>query len=263
MAINILPRSRLEEAFGLVGKRAIVTGAGSGLAESIAKTLAMAGASVVVAHDDIAQAERVVSEIAANGDTARAAMCDVTDEASIIALMADEEEPDIVVLGAMQQGGVPAVDMSAAQWDAMFAINTRGAFLTAREAIKRMVAAGRGGRIIALSTIGSQRPMLRGNAAYGSSKAALNQLCRNLAFEHAADGIRVNAILPGAFPTNAPRMPGAEDFAPSGPGLTMTRHLSGMGEPADMGWLAVYLASPAAQYITGQSFVIDGGFQVG
>lgn len=253
----------LQEMFGLAGHRAVVTGAGSGLAEVIAMTLARAGADVVVAHDDMSQAERVVGEITVAGGAASAAHCDVTDETSIVTLFEDRPPPDVVVLGAMMQGGVPALEIGADQWDAMFSINTRGAFLTAREAIRSMVAGGKGGGIIALSTIGSQRPMLRGNAAYGSSKAALNQLCRNLAFEHAGDGIRVNAILPGAFMTNAPKMPGSETFTASGPGMTPSRHLSGIGDPADLGWLAVYLASRAARYITGQAFVIDGGFQVG
>jgi NAD(P)-dependent dehydrogenase (short-subunit alcohol dehydrogenase family) len=263
MTSNAPAHVGLDEVFGLTGKRAVVTGAGSGLAEAIAKALASAGASVIVAHDDIEQAERVAHAITSSGGEACSAVCDVTDEASVVALFANEEAPDIVVLGAMNQGGVPAIEISAASWDSMFTINTRGAFLTAREAIKRMQDSGRGGRIIALSTIGSQRPMLRGNAAYGASKAALNQLCRNLAFEHAEDGITANAILPGAFLTNAPKMPGSEGFSPSGPGLTLSRHLSGMGDPADIGWLAVYLASPAARFITGQCFVMDGGFQVG
>lgn len=253
----------LNQAFGLAGKHAVVTGAGSGLAETIARTLALAGASVLVAHDDAGEAERVAAGITAAGGVATAARCDVTDEASVVALFATGPAPDILIIGAMNQGGVPAVEMTATQWDAMYAINARGAFLTAREAIRRMREAGNGGRIIALSTIGSEHPVLVGNAAYGSSKAALNQLCRGLAFEHAADGIRVNAILPGAIPGNAPKMAGAESFPPTGPGATPGRHLGGFGNPADVGWLAVYLASPAAGYITGQTIVMDGGFQVG
>lgn len=250
----------LTKAFGLHGKRAVVTGAGSGLAEYVAKALACAGASVVVAHHDEPSAARVVGEIVASGGSAQAILCDVADESSVIALFANNEAPDIVVLGAMQQNGLPAVEISAEQWDGMFSINTRGAFLTSREAIRRMRSAGAGGRIIALSTIGSERPMLHGNAAYGASRAALNQLCRNLAFEHAADGICVNAILPGGFLIDAPKMPGAETFQPTGPGLDMPRYLSGIGDSGDVGLLAVFLASPAARFITGQCFVIDGGF---
>lgn len=253
--------STIADIFGLDGQTAVVTGAGSGLAETIAKALAWAGAHVIVAHDDAAEAERVAREIRDQGASASAMQCDTTDEADIVALFQASLAPDIVVLGAMMQGGVPAVEMSAEQWDAMFAINARGAFLTAREAVKQMTSAGRPGRIIALSTIGSEHPVLRGNAAYGASKAALNQLCRTLAFEHAADNIKVNAILPGAIPGNAPRMAGA--YASGGPGANPDRHLSGHGKAEDVGWLAVFLASPAARYITGQTFVIDGGFQIG
>jgi gluconate 5-dehydrogenase/2-deoxy-D-gluconate 3-dehydrogenase len=259
------PAATLDQAFGLEGKVALVTGAGSGLAEAIAVTLARAGAHVIAAHDDMAEAQRVAEAIRGIGGSARAAHCDVADEDAIVALFdvaaRASETPDIVVLGAMMQGGVPAAEMSADQWDGMFRVNMRGAFLTARTAIRHMVARGQGGRIIGLSTIGSEHPVLRGNAAYGASKAGLNALCRSLAFEHAADGIGVNVILPGAIPGNAPRMPGAG--AASGPGAQPDRHPSGFGDPADVGWMAVYLASPAARYITGQTFVIDGGFQVG
>lgn len=255
----------LTEAFALTGRTALVTGAGSGLAESIAMTLARAGASVVAAHDDPAEAERVAAAIRAAGGQARAARCDPADESSVLALFADlagrGETADIVILGAMMQGGVPATEMTAGQWDAMFAVNTRGAFLTAREAIRQLRAAGRPGRIIALSTIGSQHPVLTGNAAYGASKAALNQLCRTLAFEHAGDGILVNAILPGAIPGNAPKMEGAMPLG--GPGANTERHLLGYGKPGDVGWLAVYLAGPSGSYITGQTFRIDGGFAIG
>ena len=259
------PAPHLVRAFGLAGRTALVTGAGSGLAETIARTLALSGTSVIAAHDDRAEADRVAAAIRDAGGAARGATCDVTDEAQVIAMFEDcaarGEIPDIVVLGSMMQGGVAAIEMSAAQWDAMYAVNTRGAFLTAREAIRRLRHAGRPGRIIALSTIGSEHPVLVGNVAYGSSKAALNQLCRQLAFEHAGDGIRVNAILPGAIPGNAPRMEGAT--ALGGPGADAARHLSGFGKPADVGWLAVYLAGPSADYITGQTFTIDGGFNVG
>lgn len=255
----------LAGAFSLAGKIALVTGAGSGLAEAIAATLAKAGASVICAHADLAEAERVAGAIREAGDTARAALCDPTNESSVLALFADldarGELADVIVLGAMMQGGVPAIEMSAAQWDSMYAVNIRGAFLTAREAIKRLKAAGRPGRVIGLSTIGSEHPVLIGNAAYGSSKAALNQLCRNLAFEYAGDGILCNAILPGAIPGSAPKMAGAVHIG--GPGASPERHLSGYGEQLDVGWLAVYLAGPSARYVTGQTFVMDGGFQVG
>jgi len=253
-----------ENVMGLGGRTALVTGAGSGLAEAIAQVMARAGAKVICAHDDLGDAERVAAAIRADGNEARAIAMDPAKEESVLAAFAElkaaGELADIVVLGAMMQGGVPAIEMSAAQWDAMHNVNARGSFLTAREGIRALVAAGQPGRIIALSTIGSEHPVLHGNVAYGSSKAALNQMCRNLAFEHAADGIRVNAIMPGAIPGNAPAMPGA--VAGSGPGRNRDRHPCGFGNPEEIGWLAVYLAGPSANYITGQTIVMDGGFQV-
>ena len=255
----------LGEAFTLGGKTALVTGAGSGLAEIIAITLAQAGARLIVAHDEVREAERVAAAIRDAGGVARAVACDPADEASVVELFADAARagaiPDIVVIGAMMQGGVPAIDMSTDQWDSMYAVNIRGAFITAREAIRLLKQEGRPGRIIALSTIGSEHPVLIGNAAYGSSKAALNQLCRNLAYEHAGDRITVNAILPGAIPGSAPKMAGA--VAAHGPGANLDRHLGGFGDPMHVGWLAVYLAGPVGGYVSGQTVVIDGGFQIG
>lgn len=260
-----MTNAALEQALALSGRLALVTGAGSGLAETIAVTLARAGAAVICAHDDLAEAERVAAAIRGEGGRARAVICDPAGEASVLALFTDlaerGETADVIVLGAMMQGGVPAIEMTGTQWDAMYAVNARGAFLTAREAIKALKAARMPGRIIALSTMGSEHPVLVGNAAYGSSKAALNQLCRMLAYEHAADRILVNAILPGAIPGNAPKMEGAV-FA-GGPGADQARHLLGYGNPADVGWLAVFLAGPSGGYITGQTITIDGGFGVG
>jgi len=103
--------SDLENMFGLTGKRAVVTGSGSGLAEPIAKALAKAGAIVIAAHDDAEQARRVANDIQSEGGDAQAAVCDVTNEASVVTLFAEGEAPDIVVLGAMMHGGVPAVEM--------------------------------------------------------------------------------------------------------------------------------------------------------
>jgi NAD(P)-dependent dehydrogenase (short-subunit alcohol dehydrogenase family) len=254
---------RLEAAFSLEGKRTVVTGAGSGLAEAIAKGLAAAGAEVAVGDPSLAEAERVCAAIAADGGRAWPLALDVTDEASVrdaFAAVAARGGLDVLVNGATMVGGCPIVEMSAEQWDSMLDMNLRGAFLSCREAIRLMQAAGKGGRIINLSTIGSMQPVLRGNTAYGASKAGLNQLTRALAFEHAGEGILVNAIAPGAVVGNAPRMAGTT--AGDGPGKDPNRQLSGFGDPADVGWMAVYLAGPSARYVTGQVLVMDGGFQV-
>jgi NAD(P)-dependent dehydrogenase (short-subunit alcohol dehydrogenase family) len=252
-----------EAVFSLQGLRALVTGAGSGLAEAIARRLAAAGAEVAVGDPDLDEARRVCRDIAADGASAWPLALDVTDEASVAAAFAAVREHgglDVLVNGATMVGGCPITEMSAAQWDGMLDVNLRGAFLCSREAIRLMQSAGKGGRILNLSTIGAMQPVLRGNTAYGASKAGLNQLTRALAFEHAGDGILVNAIAPGAVVGNAPRMPNT--VAGDGPGKDAKRQLGGFGDPEDIGWLAVYLAGRCGRYITGQVFVVDGGFQV-
>ncbi len=257
-------RDELETAFTLQGLRALVTGGGTGLSKPIAARLAAAGALVIVGDPDPAKAQAVVDAAAAAGGKAAPLALDVGSEESVLAAFAEIDARygglDILVNGATMVGGCAVTEMSAAQWDGMLDMNLRGAFLCSREAIRRMKAADKGGRIINLSTIGSMQPVLHGNVAYGASKAGLNQLTRALAFDHAADGILVNAIAPGAVVGDAPRMP--DTVAGDGPGKDPRRQLSGMGDPEDIGWMAVYLAGRCGRYITGQVLVVDGGFQV-
>src|SRR3954454_24916046 len=114
--------------------------------------------------------------------------------------VADRGQLDILVYAAIEVGSYPLADTSLAQWDRLHGTNLRGAFLVLREGVKRMKP---GGRIVAVSTMGSLHPVLHGNAGYGSSKAGLNGLIRAIAFDHAAQGIRANAVLHGAVPVGS------------------------------------------------------------
>jgi len=251
-----------EEWFGLKGLNALVTGAGTGLAEPVAVGLAQAGAKVVVGHHELAEAERVAGAIEAAGGAALPLLLDVTDEASVLAAFAAIKtkvgDLDILFNGAMRQGGCPFLEMTAAQWDQMHDINLRGAFLCCREALKMMVASGRGGRILALSTIGSLHGVLSGNEAYGPSKAGLNALMRNIAFDFCKHGVRANAILPGPIPGNAAKIDGAVQG--DGPGRDPARVPFGYGPVHEVARMAVFLAGPSATYISGQNIAIDGGW---
>jgi len=252
-----------ERWLSLEGQTALVTGGGSGLAEHVAAGLAEAGATVLVGDRSLAEAERVAKDIDEAGGIAVPLAMEVADETSVLAAFDEIKaagDLDIVFLGAMFQSGVPLVEMTVAQWDQMHETNLRGAFLCAREAVKMMVASGKGGRVLALSTIGSMHPVLSGNQAYGPSKAGLNALIRNIAHDYSRAGVRANAIAPGAISGSAPRIDGWVQG--DGPGRDPNRLPFGQGPAHEVARMAVYLAGPSATYINGQTIVIDGGWMV-
>jgi NAD(P)-dependent dehydrogenase (short-subunit alcohol dehydrogenase family) len=183
-------------------------------------------------------------------DKDRAAL-DPADEAAVASrldkIVSDHGRLDMLVYVA-----------TGAQWDRIHGINMRGAFVTMREAVRRMIPTG-GGRIVALSTIGSLHPVLYGNTAYGSSKAGLNALVRNIAFDHAKDGILANCILHGGV--NVGPLP--SDSPPvSGPATQPGRMMLGSGNLEELAAGILYLASPAGRFITGQKLTLDGGFLI-
>lgn len=165
---------------------------------------------------------------------------------------------DIVVYAASRIGTYALPDMTLAQWDAMHDVNLRGAFIALRDAVRQMKGQG-GGVIVAVSTMGSLHPVLRGNTAYGSSKAGLNALVRATALDHAGDGIRANTVLHGAVPCG---QPASDAVQLGGPAMQPGRLTLGMGQPEDVASAILYLCSPAAKFITGQSLALDGGFLI-
>jgi meso-butanediol dehydrogenase / (S,S)-butanediol dehydrogenase / diacetyl reductase len=179
---------------------------------------------------------------------------------SIAELFAGLPTLDILVNGAVRAGPWPIEKLSMAEWDCVHNVNVRGAFLLMREAVRSMRTHGRGGRLINISTIGAEHPVLHGNYAYGSSRAGTNALTRQFALDFASEGILSNAILVGAiasdpFPKDAP-MP------PVGPIMGAGRLPLGQGAPEDVAPLALLLASEAGRYINGQTIAVDGGFQI-
>jgi NAD(P)-dependent dehydrogenase (short-subunit alcohol dehydrogenase family) len=250
--------------YDLSGKVAVVTGGAEGIGAEIARHLAAAGAAVLIADRNEEGARATAEAIAGAGGKARAQCFDATDETSIVAVFQGVVDAfgrlDIVVNNAGVQNRAYLLDSDTALWDLVQQVNARGTFICVREAAKIMRPAGRGGRIVNISSTGSVHPIMPGLAAYNSSKSAVNALTRSAALELGGDGITVNAIFPGGVATEgAARTPGS----PVG-GRALAPPILPRGvEKRDIAAMALFLASPQAEAITGQAFVVDAGFLLG
>jgi NAD(P)-dependent dehydrogenase (short-subunit alcohol dehydrogenase family) len=248
--------------FGLDGRVAAVTGAAEGMGHEIAKLLAASGASVGILDRNSAGAAEVARAIDHRGGRAVAIGMDLADEQSIVAGVRQVAQQfggiDILVNCAGIQNRELLTETSTELWDLVHSINSRGLFVCVREAARIMRAAGRGGRIINISSMGSIHPVMPGLAAYNASKAAVNALTRSAALELSRDGITVNAILPGAVATaGAAKAPGP---APSGRVVAGLPPLGRLATPADVAAAVLFLAGNAGTAITGQTVCIDAGY---
>jgi NAD(P)-dependent dehydrogenase (short-subunit alcohol dehydrogenase family) len=248
------------EAFRLDGRVAVVTGGGGGLGEGICGSLAAAGAAVAVADVTLGKAEARAAEVRAAGGTAIAVAVDVADRASVDAMaetvVSELGGIDVLVNNAAIYPMRPWTEITEEEWDRVLATNLKGYFLCARACVPSMVERG-GGRIVNLSSItiyGGWSKLLD----YVSSKGGIVSFTRALAREIGPEGITVNAIAPGAFPTDAekihPDPEGYNAFVLEGQAIKRR------GTPDDMGNLVVFLASDASSFITGQVIAIDGGW---
>ena len=199
----------VEQLIRLDGKRAIVTGAASGIGRAIAQLLGMAGARVGVADIDRDAAEAVVAEFVGQGIDAHLFEVDVRSEASVVAMFEDVESRfgglDILVNNAGAQNRSYFESLDSALWNETVDVNLRGTFLCMREGARRMAADKIAGRIVNISSVASFRAFAEGLTAYNASKAGVNALTRNGAREFAPHGIRVNAIAPGVTETPGAR----------------------------------------------------------
>ncbi len=246
--------------FDLTGRVALVTGGGSGLGYAIADGLAAAGARVVVNGRNRAKLDAAVQRLAAAGCAASACPFDVTDEAAVAAGVAAVERDvgaiDILVNNAAVNVRKLLPEYTAAEWRALQAANLDGAFFTTRAVLPGMQARRRG-KIINVCSLASDigRPRI---VAYAASKGALRMLTRALAVETAPYNVQVNGIAPGFFRTemNAPLVADAEFSA-----WVARRTPAGRwAEPPEIAGAAVFLASAAADYVTGHLLYVDGGF---
>ena len=260
-----MDKSLSEGPFGLKDKTAVVTGAAAGIGQAIAQLFARAGARVVVADVNLDGAQGTAHAIREAGGRAVAVAADVSQEAAVAALMeravAEFGSLDILVNNAAIFPKKPFLEVDAAFWDQLHAVNLRGTFLCLREGIRRMKEHG-GGSIVNISSVSSMQAVVYHNATYNASKAGVNSLTKTTALEFAADGIRVNAVLPGGVAT-----PGAKAASSNielkGPIMGAGRiPLGKMGEAEDIAMAALFFASPASRLVTGQLLAVDGGFQV-
>ena len=193
-----------DNIFSVEGKIALVSGASSGLGEHMAELLAANGVAVVCAARRVDRLERLAERITAKGGRALAVAMDVTDRASVKAALNAAEStfgtPDIIVCNAGATGGQPFLEMEEAVWDHVLAVNLKGVFNLAQEGAQRMVAAGKSGSIINISSIAGKQIYANG-AVYCASKAAVEVLSQGMRIDLNPFGIKVSNLAPGAVNT--------------------------------------------------------------
>ncbi len=246
--------------FSLDGRVALVTGAGGGLGEGICASLAAAGAAVACVDRNPETAEARAEDVRAAGGNAVALTADVTDSASVSGMVAQAVKHfgrlDVLVNNAAIYPRRAWTEITEEEWDGVLAVNLKGYFLCARATFEHLRAGGHG-RIVNVASITAFIGMTH-LLDYVSSKGAVMSFTRALAREIGPEGVTVNAISPGAFPTDAEKIhPNLEEYERW---ILEQQSLKRRGAPADIGNLVVFLASDASSFLTGQVIEIDGGW---
>lgn len=248
-------------AYGLEGKTAIVTGAASGIGRATATLFTQVGARVLFV--DI---EETPLREAAEEAGSPYALCDISDEAQVQAVFARAKELfgglDVLANVAAYRRKADTMTMPASEWDIMHAVTTRGTFLMMREAIRIMREQESGGAIVSVSSVSAEHPTIFNNTHYDSAKAGVDAMTRAAAVEFAEHGIRINTIQPGGTASGGAKKMGTE-IQMRGPMMAPGRiPLGRISEPVEQARAILFLASPAASYITGQHLAVDGGYSV-
>ena len=248
------------ELFDLSGKRALVTGASSGIGRKVALAYVQAGAEVALAARHLDGLQALAEEIATAGGKALPISCDVTRQDQVSAMVericAELGGIDIAVCNAGIVSVTPMLDMPLAEFERIQNTNVTGVFLTAQAAARAMVAQGTGGSVITTASMSGHIiniPQQVGH--YCTSKAAVIHLTKAMAVELAPHNIRVNSISPGYIVTELVE-PLADYHRRWEPRIPMGR----IGRPEELIGLYLYLASAASSYMTGSDLVIDGGY---
>ena len=267
MAVTV-PATATEGMRGLKGKNVLVTGGTSGIGQAIAVRFAEYGANVAInylrrpeeADDTEEKVHACVKQVRQTGVRDVLVRGDVSNEAEVVAMFEEAVDKlggiDVLVNNAGIQISRPSHELSAEDFDKVLAVNLRGAFLCAREAIKRFLAAGTPGSIVNISSV-HQRIPKPGYLGYSVSKGGMQNMTTTLALEYAGHGIRVNAVGPGATVTPINRAwiddPVKREMVESH--IPMVR----AGTSDEMAGVVCFLASDDGAYITGQTLFVDGG----
>jgi 7-alpha-hydroxysteroid dehydrogenase len=247
----------ITDMFRLNGQVAIVTGGGAGIGRAISETFAEAGASVAVSDLKADMAEAVAATIRSSGGKAFGIACDVTDETARVRLVeaARSEYGKITILVNNAGGGGPKpFEMPLETFVWAYQLNVFSTFRLCQLCVPAMEAAG-GGAILNISSMAGENRNVR-MTSYGSSKAAVNHMTRNMAFDLGPKKIRVNAVAPGAIRTDALATVLTPDIEKA-----MLKHtpLARLGQTDDIAFAALYLCSPASAWVSGQVLTVSGG----
>jgi len=250
----------MSEIFDVSQEIILVTGASQGLGRQFARVLSAHGAAVVLAARQTAKLESLADEIRGKGGRAVAVQMDVTDLSSITAAIDDAEAKLGPVSVLINNAGIAveklAVDQTEADWDAVIGANLKGAYFTATEIARRMIARRQDGNIVNIASV-LGFGVMKFLSPYTISKAGIIQATKSMALELAGNGIRVNALAPGYIDTEM-----NHDFwsTPSGEKLAKRIPQRRIGTESDLDGAMMLLASNASRYMTGSVITVDGGF---